>query len=506
MYKYKSELKYIKGEQMKYILTLDAGTTSVRAILYEVSTQKILCAKKQPFKQHFPHPAWVEHDAEEIWEKIQDCIASVCNDIEPTEVYGVGISNQRETTVAWDKSSGKALANAIVWQCRRTSRECEKLKTTHFGKVIHKKTGLIPDAYFSATKMKWLIENNKNVQKALKENNLCLGTIESFIVYKLTNGKSFVTDSTNASRTMLYNIHTHQWDSELLKFFGIPRSALPKIVNNDTIVGETNILGAPVPVAGLIGDQQSSLFGQGCFDKGMAKNTYGTGCFMLLNTGDKPVLSKRGLLTTVAYKTKHGTCYALEGSVFNAGSVVDWAIQNLSLAKDADELTSLATSVPNSDNVYLVPAFTGLGTPYWDMDARGLISGITRATDRRHIARAVLESMAFSTFDVLRVMQKEVKNSIEELHVDGGGSANDFLMSFQCDLLQTRLKRYNMESTCMGIIFMTGLATGAYKNIEEIRAQVQPLVTFTPSKTPAEIVPLIHGYHLAVRQSLTKNI
>lgn len=489
---------------MKYILTLDAGTTSVRAILFNKSG-KLLKVEKQPFHQHFPQNAYVEHDAEEIWQKLIFCIKKVCEGINPAEIYGIGITNQRETVVAWNKQNGTPLANAIVWQCRRTSKECEKLKRSKMGKIIHKKTGLIPDAYFSATKMKWLIDNNPEVKSALKENRLCLGTIESYLVFRLTDGASFVTDVTNASRTMLFNIKTLAWDADLLKFFKIPLAVLPKVVNNDASVGTTAILGQNVPIAGLFGDQQSSLFGQGCFTRGMAKNTYGTGCFMLLNTGKTPIWSKHALLTTVAYKTKHTTCYALEGSVFNAGSVVDWAIDNLFLAKTPAELTALATSINSSENVHLVPAFTGLGTPYWDMEARGIITGLTRATDRRHLARAILESMAFSTFDVLVAMQKETKNAIKELHVDGGGSQNDFLMQFQCDLLQTKLKRYNLESTCLGTFFMTALATGAFKDMSHLKSQSQPLCTFSPQKEEKEIKELTKNWHIAVRRSLTKN-
>ncbi|NCB48186.1 MAG: glycerol kinase [Clostridia bacterium] len=490
---------------MKYILTIDAGTTSVRAILFDKEKGNIFKVEKEPFKQYFPRQAWVEHDANEIWQKIKKCILKVCDGVDTAEIFGVGISNQRETTVAWDKTTGEPLAKAIVWQCRRTSKICEGLKNSSKCNAIHKKTGLIPDAYFSATKMRWLIENNQEVKNALEEERLCFGTVESFLVFKLTNGKSFVTDVTNASRTMLFNILTLDWDNDLMKLFGIPFSTLPKVVSNDEIVGETDILGKPIKVAGLIGDQQSSLFGQGCFEKGMAKNTYGTGCFMLLNTGDMPIWSKNGLLTTVAFKVKNKVCYALEGSVFNAGSVVDWAVQNLGIATDANELTDLATSLTDNENVYLIPAFTGLGTPYWDMDARGMITGITRATDKRHIARAVLESMAFSTFNVLNAMKKEVKTEIKELHVDGGGSQNDFLMQFQCDLLQTKLKKYNLESTCMGIIFMTGLATGAYKNISELKKEVVSKRNFMPERTEKEMATFISGWHNALKRSLTKH-
>ena len=364
----------------------------------------------------------------------------------------------------------------------------------------------MPDAYFSATKIKWLLDNDKKVKEALKNNNLKVGTIESFLVYRLTNGKSFVTDLTNASRTMLFNIKTLDWDEELLKFFGIPKEILPRVVNNDEVVGFTNILGEPIKVAGLIGDQQSSLFGQGCFDEGSSKNTYGTGCFMLLNTGKKFVKSKKGLLTTIGFKTKEKMCYALEGSVFNAGSTVDWAINNLGIAKDPQELTNLAYQVKSSDEVYLVPAFTGLGTPHWDMNARAIICGLTRGTTKQHIARAVLESMAFSTYEVLITMQKETKNKIKELCVDGGASANVNLMQFQADLLQTKLYKSNLESTCLGAVYMTGLATGAYKNLGDVKQKIKIENTFVPTKKQEEMKPLILGWKTAIRRCLRKEV
>lgn len=489
---------------MKYILTIDAGTTSVRALLFNVNKSKIERIEKAPFKQIFPKPAWVEHNPEEIWEKVKLCIEKVCEKVKTKDIYGIGITNQRETTVAWDKTTGNSLYNAIVWQCRRTSKDCEKLKASKFGKIIHEKTGLIPDAYFSATKMKWLLDNVPSVKKAMKEKTLCFGTIESYLVYKLTEGKSYVTDITNASRTMLFNIKELKWDDDLLKIFKIPDNALPKVVRNDEVVGESNILGAPVKVGGLIGDQQSSLFGQGCFDEGMAKNTYGTGCFMLFNTGTNAVQSKKGLLTTIGFKTKNRLNYALEGSVFNAGSVVDWAIDGLGIAKTPKELTDLALQLKDNEGVYLVPAFSGLGTPYWDMEARGMICGMTRGTDKRHIARASLEAMAYSTYDVLKTVEKETKNKIKELRVDGGGSQNDFLMQYQCDLLQTKLKRLNLESTCMGSMFLTGLATGAYKNLTEIKKIIVSLRDFEPQMKEQEVKPYINNWHTAVKRSLNK--
>lgn len=489
---------------MKYILTIDAGTTSVRALLYDKEKEQIVRIEKEPFRQYFPKPAWVEHDAEEIWEKVKQCLIRVTNDVDAKEIIGIGITNQRETTVVWDKKTTKPLYNAIVWQCRRTSRYCEKLKKSPKIITIQNKTGLIPDAYFSATKMKWFIDNVKEVRKALVENRLCFGTIESFLVYKLTNGRSFVTDITNASRTMIFNIQTCEWDEDLLKLFSIPPKALPRVVSNDEIVGTTNLLGEEIKIAGLIGDQQSSLFGQGCFDKGMAKNTYGTGCFMLVNTGKDKIKSRKGLLTTIAYKLKNKVHYALEGSVFNAGSVVDWAINNLGIAKNPEELTQLATDLKNNEGVYLVPAFTGLGTPYWDMDARGLICGMTRGSDKRHIARAVLESMAYSVYDVLKNASKEGKLKIKELHIDGGASKNEFLMQFQANILRVTLKEFNHESTCLGAVFMTGLATGAYKNLDEIRKLLVERKRYIPGLSLIEIKPLLRGWKRAVKKSLKK--
>lgn len=489
---------------MKYILTIDAGTTSVRAVLFDTQKNEFVKIEKQPFKQIFPKPAWVEHDAEEIWQKVKDCVLKVCENVNPDEIYGLGITNQRETVVAWDSKTGKPLCNAIVWQCRRTSKFCATLKKSKMSKVIHNKTGLIPDAYFSATKMKWLIDNVKEVKKALTENTLKMGTIESYLVYRLTQGKSFVTDITNASRTMLFNIKDLVWDEDLLNFFGIPKNVLPEVVDNDQVVGTTNILGNEIKIAGLIGDQQSSLFGQGCFERGMAKNTYGTGCFMLVNTADKIIKSKHGLLSTIGYKCKNKISYALEGSVFNAGSVVNWAIDNLGIASSPEELTNLAAQVDSNEGVYLVPAFTGLGTPYWDMDARAIIVGMTRATDKRHFSRAVLESMAFSSYDVLKTMQKDTKDKITELHVDGGASENKSLMQFQCNLLQTKLNKYNQESTCLGSVFMTGLALNVYKNLGEIKKLLKPICSYNPNTTLQEISHELKSWKGAVKKCLRK--
>ncbi|MBQ3047895.1 MAG: glycerol kinase GlpK [Clostridia bacterium] len=489
---------------MKYILTIDEGTTSVRAILYNVKTNKFEKFERRSFKQIFPQPAWVEHDAMEIWQKTQECVLNVCKGINPQDISGVGITNQRETIVAWDDKTKKPLCNAIVWQCRRTSKLCEKLKKSKMSKQIHNKTGLVPDAYFSATKIKWLIDNNNSVKESLKRGTLRVGTIESFLVYMLTEGKVFVSDVTNASRTMLFNIKTLQWDEDLLKFFSIPKWILPRVVDNDEVVGQTNILGYPIKIAGLIGDQQSSLFGQGCYEVGMTKNTYGTGCFMLMNTGNEIVKSKYGLLSTIAFKTKNRINYALEGSVFNAGSTVNWAIDNLGIASSPQELTKIALSIESSEGVYLVPAFTGLGTPYWDMDARAVICGMTRSTDKRHIARAVLESMAYCSYDVLSTMQKDSKYKITELHVDGGASENENLMQFQCDLLQTTLKKYHQESTCLGSMFLTGLATGVFNSLDEIKNLLKEQKEYNPFKTKLEMLSQIKAWKLAVKRCLKK--
>ena len=489
---------------MKYILTIDAGTTSVRALLFDAKKNTVARVEKLHFKQYFPKPAWVEHDADEIWKKVVECIKKVCKGVPASEIYGIGITNQRETVVCWDKLSGEPLYHAIVWQCRRTAKECEKLKNSSMASVIKQKTGLLPDAYFSATKVKWLLDNVPQIQKASREHRLCVGTIESFLVFKLTDGRSFVSDVTNASRTMLYNIHTMDWDEELIEFFDVPREALPKVVPNDKIVGNTTLLGGEIPIAGLIGDQQSSLFGQGCFEKGMAKNTFGTGCFMLFNTGKEALESKCGLLTTVGYKIKGKMCYALEGSVFNSGSTVDWAIDNLNIAKTPQELTTLATSIEDNDGVYLVPAFTGLGTPYWDMDARASITGITRGTDKRHIARSVLESMAYSCYDVLNCMEQETGIKIKELHIDGGGSVNQFLMQFVCDLVQTKIVQSATESTCMGAIFMTGLATGVYETLGQIKKLLPSQQSFLPKRNFEEMKPLIEQWHNAVKKTINK--
>lgn len=490
---------------MRYIITIDEGTTSLRVVLYDVKKNCIANIERRKFKQIFPKPSWVEHDAEEIYQKTLECFDAILKTIKIEEVYGIGITNQRETVVAWDKTTGRPLHNAIVWQCKRTKKFCEKLRKGKYGKYIYKSTGLIPDAYFSASKIKWLIDNVDGVKRELQNKNLCVGTIESFLVYRLTKGKHFVTDVTNASRTMLFNINTLCWDEKLLDIFNIPIEILPTIVNNDQVVGDAEVFDKPIKIAGLIGDQQSSLFGQGCFEEGMAKNTYGTGCFMLLNTGNKPLKSKFGLLTTVGFKTKDMVCYALEGSVFNAGSVVNWAIDNLNIAKDTNELTNLAYQIDSNDGVYLVPAFSGIGTPYWDMDARGIICGLTRGCDKRHIARAVLESMAYSSYDVLVAMQRDAHGRIIELNVDGGASKNEKLMQFQSDILGVKINKQNDESTCLGAVFMTGLATGAYKDIFEIRKCIKVEKEYLPNKNLlVEVKNNLLGWNKAVKRSLTE--
>lgn len=488
---------------MKYILALDAGTTSIRAVLYDRKKLQIVKTCKCSFKQYFPKPGWVEHDAEEIWKVTKKVLSSCLEGVSENEVYGMGISTQRETVVAWDKRTGKPCCKAIVWQCRRTADLCNKIKLAPICEKIKEKTGLLPDAYFSATKIKWLLENDKNVQKLLQTDNLCVGTVESYLVFRLTNGNSFVSDITNASRTMLLNINTQKWDDELLAYFNIPKNILPKVVSNSEVIDTTSTLPIPVKIAGLCGDQQASLFGQGCFERGMVKNTYGTGCFILMNTASTPKQSENGLLATVAYKINNKITYALEGSVFNAGCIIDWYCKTLGLCKDVKNINDYAMRVPDNAGVYLVPAFTGLGTPYWDMEAKGTLTGLTRGTNKYHLARAVLESIAFSCHDVIQTMKEDSHIKIKELHVDGGATVNSFLMNFQASLDDCTLSRFPTESTCLGVIYLAGLATGAFKSIEELKTIIKPIQTFEPQDTK-QTQKMLSGWQKAIRQCLTK--
>lgn len=487
----------------RYILSLDEGTTSARALLYDTKDKKIVSIASQEFKQIYPNPGWVEHDAQEIWHaqltSMQQAVAYA--DVDADEIYGVGITNQRETVVMWDSETGRPIHNAICWQCRRTTDFCESLKEKHLA-FIRERTGLVVDAYFSGSKIRWLLDNVPESRELLSVGRLRVGTIDTFLIWKLTDGASFVTDSTNASRTMLYNIKTNDWDDELLALLDIPREILPTIVPSSGIVGHTMLLGKPVPIAGIAGDQQAALFGQACFDVGMAKNTYGTGCFILMNIGNEFKLSEDNLVTTVAWNLDGKITYAYEGSIFNAGSSVQWLRDELLLIKHASDTERYALRVPDTNGVYFVPAFTGLGAPYWDMNARGTVCGLTRGTNKHHFVRAVLESMAYSTYDVIHAMEKDV-GKIKILRVDGGASNNNFLMQFQADILNVRIERPEItETTGLGAAYLAGLATGAYKSLDDIAKNVSLGRDFVPEMEESIARQKLNGWHKAVKRSL----
>ncbi len=489
----------------RYIVALDEGTTSARAVVFDTKLRAITSIANQEFTQIYPQTGWVEHDPLEIWKaqltSLQQAVAYA--GIEPEEIYGIGITNQRETVVMWDRKTGKPVANAIVWQCRRTAEACEKLKKEGLVDFIRERTGLVVDAYFSATKIAWLLEHYPETQDLIKEGRLCVGTIDTFLIWNLTKGESFVTDATNASRTMLFNIFTGDWDDELLELFHIPREILPRVVSSSEIVGYTRLLGASVPVCGIAGDQQAALFGQACFRKGSAKNTYGTGCFILMNVGDEPVLSENNLITTVAWKIGDKMTYALEGSIFNAGSTIQWARDEMKLIKNAAESEKFATKVSGTDGVYVVPAFTGMGAPYWNMEARGTIVGITRGTNRYHVVRACLEAMAYSTRDILLEMQKDCGFTLAQLKCDGGASNNNFLMQFQSDILDCEINRPCItETTALGAVYLAGLASGAYNSLDEIAESWSCDRVFLPSMEEDVREKLYAGWRKAVSRSL----
>jgi len=485
----------------KYILSFDQGTTSSRAILFDHQGQIHSVAQKE-FTQHFPQPGWVEHDAMEIW-STQIGVASESiskKNLALTDIAAIGITNQRETTVLWNKRTGLPIYNAIVWQDRRTAAYCDTLKAAGKAEMIQSKTGLVIDAYFSASKIKWLLDNVEGARTLAENGELCFGTIDTWLVWKLTNGKVHVTDVTNASRTMLYNIHDLQWDTELLNLFGIPANILPTVKSSSEIYGHTNQLftNHEIPIAGIAGDQQAALFGQMCTSPGMVKNTYGTGCFMLMHTGEKAVSSKHNLLTTIALQINGHTYYALEGSVFIGGAVVQWLRDGLHLIRNSEEIEALASQVPHTDGVYLVPAFAGLGAPYWNQHARGTIVGITRGTTSAHIARAALESIAFQTYDVLKAMEADAEIPIAELRVDGGATKNNLLMQFQSDILKTKVIRPTMiETTALGAAYLAGLAVGFWKDQAEITAKWQIDKVFEPKDSNRE--ELIKGWDRAIK-------
>jgi glycerol kinase len=485
-----------------FILSLDQGTTSSRAMVFDHSGKPVATAQRE-FTQVFPRPGWVEHDPEEIWSTQSGVAIEAITraGIDSSRFAGIGITNQRETTVVWNRKTGKPVYNAIVWQDRRTSGLCDQIKNEGLDKTILNKTGLIVDAYFSATKIKWILDNVAGARVSAKKGELAFGTIDTWLIWKLSSGKLHVTDVSNASRTMLCNIHTLEWDDELLDIFDIPRNMLPEIRSSSEVYGHASgIFPSPVPVAGTAGDQQAALFGQMCVSQGMVKNTYGTGCFMVMNTGTKPVKSNNRLLTTVAWKIGDRTEYALEGSIFIAGAVVQWLRDGAGLINHSSEVEKLASQVPSSEGVYFVPAFAGLGAPYWNQHTRGTITGLTRGATAAHIARAALDSIAFQTLDVLLAMQNDSGINIKELRVDGGATVNNGLMQFQADILQAEVVRPKItETTALGAAYLAGLATGYWSNLEEISQQWQVERIFSPVMKPSETQELINGWHRAVR-------
>ena len=490
----------------QYILALDQGTTSSRAIVFDKKGSIISVAQKE-FTQYFPQPGWVEHDANEIWSTQLGVAAEAITKagLSAENIAAIGITNQRETTVVWERSSGKPIYNAIVWQDRRTASFCDELKSQGLDKMIQQKTGLIVDAYFSGTKVKWILDHVPGAREKANNGELAFGTIDTWLLWNLTKGQIHATDVSNASRTMLCNIHTLQWDGELEKILTIPGSMLPQIRSSSEVYGTTqNILTAKnIPIAGMAGDQQAALFGQMCTQPGMVKNTYGTGCFMLMNTGEQPVFSNNNLLTTVAWKLNGITHYALEGSVFIAGAVVQWLRDGLGIIRTSAEVEQLAATVKNNDGVYVVPAFTGLGAPHWNQDARGTMFGLTRGTTAGHIARAALESIAYQTMDVLKAMEADSGISIKELRVDGGATANDLLMQFQADILNTKVLRPTVtETTALGAAYLAGLAVGYWKDTADIQQQWQLNKLFEPHMDDASRTALTNGWKRAVEATV----
>lgn len=487
----------------KYIMALDLGTTSCRCIIFD-KNGRICSAAQKEFTQYFPQPGWVEHDAEEIWATQTGLMYEAMSKIDITinEIAGIGITNQRETTVLWDKETGRPVHKAIVWQCRRTAGYCDELKKLGMAEFFRSKTGLVLDAYFSATKLRWLLDNVIGARERAEKGELLFGTVDSWIIWKLTGGKVHVTDYSNASRTMLFNIHTLKWDEEILRVLKIPQQILPEVKPSSHVYGYTDskLFGREVPIAGAGGDQQCALFGQTCFERGEVKNTYGTGGFMLMNTGTSPVNSHNGLVTTIAWGVDDKVEYALEGSIFVAGAAVQWLRDELGLIRDAAESEVLAKSVPDANGCYVVPAFVGLGAPYWDQYARGAIVGLTRGVNRNHIVRATLESIAYQVNDVLMAMQEDSGMPITSLRVDGGACDNDFLMQFQADILNTSVVRpYCIETTAMGAAYLAGLAVGYWRSKEEILANHVIAAEFKPQMGQAKRERLLQGWHNAVK-------
>ncbi|MEN7546302.1 glycerol kinase GlpK [Rapidithrix thailandica] len=488
----------------KYILSFDQGTTSSRAILFNQQGNPVSIAQKE-FTQLFPQPGWVEHDAMEIWSS-QITVAAeaiVKAGLGGKEIAAIGITNQRETTIVWDKTTGEPVYNAIVWQDRRTTGYCDQLKAEGLDTLIQEKTGLIIDAYFSATKIKWILDNVPGAREKALAGQLAFGTVDSWLIWKLTGGQSHLTDVTNASRTMLYNIHQLTWDKQLLEIFDIPENMLPEVKASSEIMAKTTgqFLNAKIPIAGIAGDQQAALFGQMCTKVGMVKNTYGTGCFMLMNIGDQPIVSKNNLVTTIAWKINDQVHYALEGSIFIGGAVVQWLRDGLGLIKDSSEIESLAEKVSDNGGVYMVPAFAGLGAPHWNQHARGTVVGLTRGTTDAHLARAALESIAYQTWDILKAMEADSGVEIKELRVDGGATANDLLMQFQADILQCKVVRPELtELTAIGAAYLAGLAVGFWNSVDEIQEYWKVNRYFNPENQNTG--ELIKNWHRAVKSAI----
>ncbi|URM34477.1 glycerol kinase GlpK [Cytobacillus firmus] len=491
----------------KYILSLDQGTTSSRAILFNKKGEIVHTAQKE-FTQYFPKPGWVEHNANEIWGSILSVIAGVFSEsgIKPEQIAGIGITNQRETTVVWDKETGTPIYNAIVWQSRQTSEICDDLKEKGYNGLFREKTGLLIDAYFSGTKVKWILDHVEGAREKAEQGKLLFGTIDTWLIWKLSGGKAHVTDYSNASRTLMFNIHELKWDDELLDILGVPKTMLPEVKPSSEVYAKTidyHFFGKEVPIAGAAGDQQAALFGQACFEKGMAKNTYGTGCFMLMNTGEKAVQSEHGLLTTIAWGLEGKIEYALEGSIFVAGSAIQWLRDGMRMLKDAKDSESYAKKVDSTDGVYVVPAFVGLGTPYWDSDVRGAVFGVTRGTSKEHFIRATLESLAYQTKDVLSAMEADSGIELKTLRADGGAVKNNFLMEFQSDILDVPVERPVInETTALGAAYLAGLAVGFWKSQEEIAEQWAIDQSYYPSMDDQVRENLYQGWKKAVKAAI----
>ena len=489
----------------QYVIALDQGTTSSRCILFD-REQNIIGVAQREFTQHYPQPGWVEHDPMEIWSSQYSVLTEVLaqSGVSPAEIAAIGITNQRETTIVWDKNTGRPIYNAIVWQCRRTASLCEELKRDgELTQYIQERTGLLIDAYFSATKIKWILYHVEGAREKAEAGDLLFGTVDSWLVWKLTGGKVHVTDYTNASRTMLYDIRNLCWDQRICGTLGIPMSMLPQVKDSSNLYGTVNLQGVEVPIAGIAGDQQAALFGQTCFDPGEAKNTYGTGCFLLMNTGDRLYRSRNGLLSTIAIGMDGKVQYALEGSVFVGGAVIQWIRDELRLISDARDAEYYASKVPDTGGVYLVPAFTGLGAPHWDMYARGALVGLTRGTKREHIIRAAQESIAYQVFDLVEAMEKDTGIPLSALNADGGASRDRFLMQFQADILNKPVHRPAIrETTALGAAYLAGLAVGLWQDKEEIRAMRSLSQQYQPQMEEERRQRLLRGWHKAVGRSL----